>query len=106
MTRDQDPVPEGSGPGGQGPGGPGLGDTGPGEEPGGWTGPRLRDVGERWEVVGDPSYLRGVLVTLRTDQVQMPDRELAKRDVIEHAYHVLLPGGLLVILSPVAKDHF
>ena len=81
MARDQDPAPEGSGPG----------DTGPGEEPGGWTGPRLRDVDEQWEVVGDPSYLRGVLVTLRTDQVQMPDGELAKRDVIEH------PGAVAIV---------
>jgi 8-oxo-dGDP phosphatase len=90
VTRDQDPAPEGSGPGGTGPG-----PAGAREEPGGWTGPRLRDVDERWEVVGDPGYLRGVLVTLRTDQVQMPDGELAKRDVIEH------PGAVAI----VALDH-
>jgi 8-oxo-dGDP phosphatase len=81
VTRGQDPAREGSGPG----------DTEPGEEPGGRTGPRLRDVDERWRVVGDPSYLRGVLVTLRTDQVQMPDEELAKRDVIEH------PGAVAIV---------
>ena len=81
MTRGQDPVPEGSG----------TGDLGPGEEPGGWTGPRQRDVDERWRVVGAPSYLRGVLVTLRTDRVQMPDGELAKRDVIEH------PGAVAIV---------
>ena len=81
MTRGQDPAAEGSGPG----------RPGPEEEPGGWTGPRLRDVSEQWEVVGDPSYLRGVLVTLRTDQVQMPDGELAKRDVIEH------PGAVAIV---------
>ena len=80
MTRGQDPAPEGSGPGPAKP-----------EEPGGWTGPRLHDVDEQWEVVGDSSYLRGVLVTLRTDQVQMPDGELAKRDVIEH------PGAVAIV---------
>ena len=51
MTRGQDPAPEGSGPGPAKPG-----------EPGGWTGPRLHDVDEQWEVVGDSGYLRGVLV--------------------------------------------
>ena len=81
MTRGQEPAPGGSGPG----------DTGAGEEPEGWTGPRLRDVDEQWEGVGDPSYLRGVLVTLRTDRVQMPDGELAKRDVIEH------PGAVAIV---------
>src|SRR5215203_1180370 len=33
------------------------------------------------------------------------EREL-KRDVVEQAYHVLRPRGLLVVLSPVAKDQF
>lgn len=33
------------------------------------------------------------------------EREL-KRDVIEQAYHVLRPQGLLVVLSPVPKDQF
>jgi 8-oxo-dGTP pyrophosphatase MutT (NUDIX family) len=41
--------------------------------------------------VGDPSYLHGVLVTLRTDQVQMPDGDLAQRDVIEH------PGAVAIV---------
>ena len=73
MTRDRDPVPGDTGPE----------DTGPRQEPAGWAGPRLRDVSEQWPVVGDPGYLRGVLVTLRTDQVQMPGGDLAQRDVIE-----------------------
>ena len=81
MTRDRDPVPGDTGPG----------DTGPRQEPGGWAGPRLRDVSEQWPVVGDPSYLRGVLVTLRTDQVQMPGGDLAQRDVIEH------PGAVAIV---------
>jgi 23S rRNA (guanine1835-N2)-methyltransferase len=33
------------------------------------------------------------------------EREL-KRDVVEQAYHVLRPRGLLVVLSPVKKDQF
>ncbi|HEY7361622.1 MAG TPA: NUDIX hydrolase, partial [Streptosporangiaceae bacterium] len=79
--------------GGQGPaaGGAGSGRPDPGEEPGGWTGPRLHDVDEQWGVVGGPSYLRGVLVTLRTDQVQRPGGELAKRDVVEH------PGAVAIV---------
>jgi 8-oxo-dGDP phosphatase len=64
---------------------------GSGEEPEGWTGPRLHDVDEQWQVVDDPSYLRGVLVTLRTDRVQMPDGDLAQRDVIEH------PGAVAIV---------
>ena len=65
--------------------------TGPGEEPSGEYGPRLRDVNEQWEVVGDPSYAPGVFVTLRTDQVRMPDEELAQRDVVEH------PGAVAIV---------
>jgi 8-oxo-dGDP phosphatase len=41
--------------------------------------------------VGDPRYARGALVTLRTDQVRMPDGGLAERDVIEH------PGAVAVV---------
>lgn len=81
MTRGQGPAP----------GDAGSGRPEPEEEPGGWTGPRLHDVDEQWEVVGDPGYLRGVLVTLRTDQVQMPGGELAKRDVVEH------PGAVAIV---------
>ena len=79
------------GPGTAGPGGTGPGGTGPGEEPSGEYGPRLRDVSEQWEVVGEPSYAPGVFVTLRTDQVRMPDEELAKRDVVEH------PGAVAIV---------
>lgn len=79
MTRGQDPVPAGAGPG----------DAGPGAEPA--AGPRLRDVSEQWPVVGDPRYVRGALVTLRTDQVRMPDGGLAARDVVEH------PGAVAIV---------
>ena len=81
MTRDQDRVPGNTRPG----------DLEPGEGPEGWTGPRLHDIDEQWPVVGDPSYLRGVLVSLRTDQVQMPGGDLAQRDVIEH------PGAVAIV---------
>jgi len=76
---------------GSAPGGPGSGRPDPEEEPGSWTGPRLHDVDEQWAVVGGSSYLRGALVTLRTDQVQMPGGELAKRDVVEH------PGAVAIL---------
>lgn len=80
MTRGQDP----------GPGNP-PGRPEPGEGPADWPGPRLRDVDERWPVVGDPRYAHGVLVTLRTDQVRMPGGDLAERDVVEH------PGAVAVV---------
>jgi len=86
--------PGNTGPGNTGPGNTGPGGAGPGQEPG-WAGPRLHDVGEQWPVVGDPRYLHGVLVTLRTDRVQMPDGDLAQRDVVEH------PGAVAI----VALDH-
>jgi 8-oxo-dGDP phosphatase len=85
VTHGHERVPGTAGPGSTGPGGAGPGGAGPGEEPSGEYGPRLRDVSEQWEVVGDPSYAPGVFVTLRTDQVRMPDEELAKRDVVEHS---------------------
>jgi 8-oxo-dGDP phosphatase len=69
--------------------GPGI--TGPGEQQEGGTGPRLRDVPEEWGVKGDPRYSHGALVTLRTDQVEMPDGELAPRDVVEH------PGAVAIV---------
>ena len=73
-----------------GPGNAGPGGTGTGEETRD-SGPRLRDVSEQWPVVGDPGHLRGVLVTLRTDQVQMPDGDVAERDVVEH------PGAVAIV---------
>jgi len=90
VTRGHERGPGTAGPGGAGPGSTGPGSTGPGEEPGGEYGPRLRDVSEQWEVVGDPSYAPGVFVTLRTDQVRMPDEALAKRDVVDDDGQVLL----------------
>jgi 8-oxo-dGDP phosphatase len=51
----------------------------------------LRDVRQRWPVVGDSGYFPGALVTLRTDQVRMPEGELAARDVVEH------PGAVAIV---------
>jgi 8-oxo-dGDP phosphatase len=81
VTRERDPAPENIEPG----------NTGPGENPRDRARPRLRDVDEQWAVVGDPRYVRGSFLTLRTDQVQMPDGEVAARDVVEH------PGAVAVV---------
>jgi 16S rRNA (guanine1207-N2)-methyltransferase len=52
----------------------------------------LWDLPARFNTVLYPSPPRG-------------EREL-KRDVVEQAYHVLRPRGLLAVLSPVPKDQF
>jgi 8-oxo-dGDP phosphatase len=80
-----------TGPQDPGPGNTRPENTGPGEEPADGAGPRLRDVDEQWPVVGEPRRAHGVFVTLRTDQVQMPDGQLAERDVVEH------PGAVAVV---------
>ena len=54
--------------------------------------PDLWDLPAEFNTVLCPSPPRG-------------DREL-KRDMVEQAYHVLRPRGLLVVLSPVPKDQF
>jgi 8-oxo-dGTP pyrophosphatase MutT (NUDIX family) len=64
---------------------------GAGEEPADGAGPQLRDVEEKWRVVGRPRRVRGVFATVRTDRVRMPDGELAKRDVVEH------PGAVAIV---------
>ncbi|HEY5986788.1 MAG TPA: NUDIX hydrolase [Streptosporangiaceae bacterium] len=51
----------------------------------------LRDVRQRWPVAGDSRYAHGALVALRTDQVRMPNGELAARDVVEH------PGAVAIV---------
>jgi 8-oxo-dGDP phosphatase len=54
------------------------------------AGPELRDVVERWPVL-DHRRAEGAFVALRTDQVRMPDGEVAARDVVEH------PGAVAVV---------
>jgi len=53
--------------------------------------PVLRDVDQRWPVVGRPRRAKGAFVVLRTDDVRMPDGEVARRDVVEH------PGAVVVV---------
>lgn len=51
----------------------------------------LRDTPERWPVLSSAVQARGPIVTLRTDQVQMPDHEVAGRQVVEH------PGAVAIV---------
>ena len=51
----------------------------------------LRDTPERWPVVSSAVQARGPIVTLRSDQVQMPDHEVAERQVVEH------PGAVAIV---------
>ncbi len=51
----------------------------------------LRDTQERWPVVSSAVQARGPIVTLRSDRVQMPDDEVADRQVMEH------PGAVAVV---------
>ena len=53
--------------------------------------PVLRDVDQHWPVVGRPRRAKGAFVVLRTDEVRMPDGEVARRDVVEH------PGAVAVV---------
>ena len=67
--------------------------TASGDAVGGDPGPVavLRDVDQRWPVVGRPRRAKGAFVVLRTDQVRMPGGEVARRDVVEH------PGAVAVV---------
>ena len=51
----------------------------------------LRDTERRWPVEGRPRKAQGAFVALRTDQVRMPDGDVAARDVVEH------PGAVAVV---------
>jgi len=54
-------------------------------------GHQIRDVAERWPVISSAELARGDIVTLRTDMVQMPDGDIAGREVVEH------PGAVAVL---------
>jgi ADP-ribose pyrophosphatase len=54
-------------------------------------GPELRDTECHWPVEGRPRRAKGAFVVLRTDQVRMPDGDVAARDVVEH------PGAVAVV---------
>jgi 8-oxo-dGDP phosphatase len=51
----------------------------------------LRDTEWHWPVKGRPRRARGSFVVLRTDQVHMPDGDVAPRDVVEH------PGAVAIV---------
>jgi 8-oxo-dGTP pyrophosphatase MutT (NUDIX family) len=51
----------------------------------------IRDTAGRWPVTASQVDARGRIVTLRTDSVQMPDGEIAVREVIEH------PGAVAIV---------
>src|SRR5579859_4091570 len=50
-----------------------------------------RNTEWHWPVRGRPRKAKGVFVVLRTDQVRMPDGDVAPRDVVEH------PGAVAVV---------
>ncbi len=52
---------------------------------------QIRDMAERWPVSESDVLARGRIVTLRTDNVGMPDGEMAVREVVEH------PGAVAVV---------
>jgi 8-oxo-dGDP phosphatase len=51
----------------------------------------IRDTAGSWPVTDSAVLARGRIVTLRADQVQMPDGEVAGREVVEH------PGAVAVV---------
>jgi 8-oxo-dGTP pyrophosphatase MutT (NUDIX family) len=51
----------------------------------------LRDTERYWPVKGRPRRAKGAFVTLRTDQVRMPEGDVAPRDVVEH------PGAVAIV---------
>lgn len=73
--------------------GGGREDASAGSGTGGGTGGLgpLRDVVQRWPVTGVADRGNGVFVRLHTDQVTMPDGDVAGRDVVEH------PGAVAVV---------
>jgi 8-oxo-dGTP pyrophosphatase MutT (NUDIX family) len=77
--------------GGAGRGGPtGPGPAVPRPDPGP-AGAPLRDTGWHWPVAGPPAKAKGAFVVLRTDEVRMPDGDVAARDVVEH------PGAVAIV---------
>jgi 8-oxo-dGTP pyrophosphatase MutT (NUDIX family) len=51
----------------------------------------LCDVPESWPVLSSVVQASGPIVTLRSDRVQMPDDEVADRQVVEH------PGAVVIV---------
>jgi 8-oxo-dGDP phosphatase len=51
----------------------------------------IQDVQERWPVVSSAEQLRNRLIAVRSDQVRMPDDQVAERSVVTH------PGAVAVL---------
>ena len=51
----------------------------------------LRDEAGGWPVAGSAVLARGAIVTLRQDDVQLPDGDLVTREVVEH------PGAVAIV---------
>ena len=71
-------------PGAPPPGAPPAGSSPPGH-------PDITDVAEQWQVIGSVELARSQIVAVRSDQVLMPDGEIAERDVVEH------PGAVGIV---------
>ena len=52
---------------------------------------RIADEAEQWPVVSSAELVRSKLVTVRADQVRMPDNHVAERDVVLH------PGAVAIL---------
>ena len=64
----------------------------PGEEAGPPSGPvQIRDAAESWPVARSAELCRATIVTVRADQVQMPDGGVVSREVVQH------PGAVAVL---------
>jgi 8-oxo-dGTP pyrophosphatase MutT (NUDIX family) len=51
----------------------------------------LAEVAGRWPVTGSAQRYHSNLLTVRTDQVEMPDGDVSARDVVEH------PGAVAIV---------
>ncbi|HTT54377.1 MAG TPA: NUDIX hydrolase [Streptosporangiaceae bacterium] len=51
----------------------------------------LRDAAQSWPVLSSAEQARGPIVTLRSDQVRMPDGDVVPRQVVQH------PGAVAVV---------
>ena len=56
----------------------------------------IADEAEQWPVVSSTELVRSKLVTVRADQVRMPDNHVAERDVVLH------PGAVAILALDAA----
>lgn len=55
------------------------------------TKPDLADETEHWPVTGSAEHFRSPIMTVRTDQVEMPEGDVSGRDVVAH------PGAVAIV---------